>query len=265
MRTPYVLTAAVAAALVLTACGSEKSGADPGAGGVQLTGVRWSVESLSSAGKRQAAPAGGQAYLQITKDSAEGDNGCGPFRARAETGAKTLTLTDPTVNDLGCDAPRTAFADAFMKVIEGPVTTAVSGDRLTLTAKSGDTLVLTTRPEAPPAPLAGTKWTVTGLGSGQSAASLPAGTEGTAYFTIGTDGRAEGNLGCNSFHATAKVAGSAVTFGPVAATKMACTGPAGEVERSVSAVLTGTARARIEGTALTLEGPGGKTLTATAG
>ena len=49
------------------------------------------------------------------------------------------------------------------------------------------------------------------------------------------------------------MAGDAVTFGPIATTRMACGDPAGAAtEQHVLAVLTGTATAAIDGDALTL-------------
>ena len=50
------------------------------------------------------------------------------------------------------------------------------------------------------------------------------------------------DTGCNTGSGTYTVAGDAVTFGPIATTRMACADPNGQaVEQAVLTVLTGTA------------------------
>ncbi|MEU3402707.1 META domain-containing protein [Streptomyces sp. NPDC006670] len=92
--------------------------------------------------------------------------------------------------------------------------------------------ITATPPEAD-APLTVTGWTVTAL----AGAPVPAAAAGRARFTLAPDGTAGGSLGCNRFSAPAAVEGATVTFGPVTSTRMACEGPAGEVERTMTRLL----------------------------
>ncbi|MFJ5546946.1 META domain-containing protein [Streptomyces sp. NPDC093225] len=127
----------------------------------------------------------------------------------------------------------------------------------------GKTVVDTAaRPKS--APLAGTRWNVTGLLAGKAAASLPAGSGGKAYLVIGQDGTAHGNTGCNDFHTTAKTTGSTVQFGPIAATGASCTGPYADLDAAVTAVLSGPVTYGVQAGTLTLTGAEGKGLRATA-
>jgi heat shock protein HslJ len=120
-------------------------------------------------------------------------------------------------------------------------------------------------PPAPDAPLTATTWTVDTLISGDTASSVPAGATGLARFTIAPDATATGSLGCNRFSARAALEGATVTFGELVTTRMACTGPAGEVERALTALFAdGPLTARIQGSALTLTAADGKGLGAKA-
>ncbi|RSS82442.1 META domain-containing protein [Streptomyces sp. WAC06614] len=104
------------------------------------------------------------------------------------------------------------------------------------------------------APLTGTRWTVTGLLGRAGATPLPAAARGAAYFTLTPEGSASGNLGCNRFSAPVAYApDGSVAFGPVLATRMACTGPRGEVERALTALFaTGPLTVRLTDRSLQL-------------
>ncbi|MET8297907.1 META domain-containing protein [Streptomyces sp. NPDC005180] len=116
-------------------------------------------------------------------------------------------------------------------------------------------------PPVPDAPLTATGWAVTAL----SGAPVPAGAAGRARFSLAPDGTAGGSLGCNRFSAPAAVQGDTITLGPLTSTRMACEGPAGEVERALTALFgAGPLTWRIQGRTLTLTAADGRTLTAEA-
>lgn len=71
-------------------------------------------------------------------------------------------------------------------------------------------------PPSMPNPLLDTVWTLTSIG-GDPALAL-----NTVSFSIAADLRAGGNGGCNNYFTEASVDGSALSFGPVAGTRMAC-------------------------------------------
>ncbi|MGW7102681.1 META domain-containing protein [Streptomyces sp. NPDC054838] len=122
-------------------------------------------------------------------------------------------------------------------------------------------------PEPPvvDAPLTVTEWTVTALGRGGTASAVAAEAAGRARFALAPDGSASGGLGCNRFTAQAVVAGPSLTFGPLATTRMACEGPAAEVEQALTALFGGGPLSwRVQGRTLTLTGADGTGLTAEA-
>lgn len=265
------MAVSVLALLTLAACGTESgsgAGSGDGSGTVRteppLTGVHWSVSSLTVGGKKTAAPAG--AHVEIdSQGRASGNLGCNRFTADVRVDGDTVTVGPGTTTEMGCEKDLQQFENAMGRTFSGKLEAAVTGrgaDRkLTLTTADGDSISLTAQA---PAPLAGTAWKVTGLLSGTTATSLPAGTEGKAHLTFGKDGSVEGSLGCNSFHGTAKVAGSTITFGPLASTRKMCPGPEMELERTLLGVLKGKTTYTIGHRSLSLTAENGKGLGASA-
>ncbi|WP_424212612.1 META domain-containing protein [Streptomyces sp. BI20] len=119
--------------------------------------------------------------------------------------------------------------------------------------------------------LLGKEWKVVALLDGEKRTPVPAGAEGAAHFTVDTDRKISGNLGCNRF--SAEVTGSNPAdfrLGPLAATRMACTGPAEPVEKAMTALFAGPMAAKLgqeDGrTTLTMRAKdGGAGLVATTG
>jgi heat shock protein HslJ len=81
-----------------------------------------------------------------------------------------------------------------------------------------------------PASLEGTTWTVAGIDDAETPRT-------DAYRLEFRDGRIGGKFGCNGFSGPYSLAGDTLTAGNVAATKMACPGPADTFEREGFAVL----------------------------
>ncbi|MFI2784114.1 META domain-containing protein [Streptomyces sp. ALB3] len=265
---------AVLGTLTLAGCGTE-SGTGAGSGdsgdgsgsvrtGPGVTGVHWTVSSLTVGGKKTAAPAG--AHVEIdSAGKATGNLGCNRFTADVTVEGDKVTVGPGTTTEMGCEKDVQQFEKAMGRALSGELTAAVAGrgdgKTLTLTTAGGDSIALTSEP---PAPLAGTTWKVTGLVSGSVATSLPAGTEGKAHLTFGKDGSVEGNLGCNSFHGTAEVSGSTITFGALASTRKMCPGPEMELERALNGVLAGRTTYEVSHRSLSIEAANGKGLAASA-
>ncbi|MFB9394071.1 META domain-containing protein [Streptomyces coeruleoprunus] len=260
--------ATLAALFTLTACAGEQ-GAKPGGGSarpdVPVTGAHWTVESLTVDGRKTAAPTP-TAYVEFApkgaKNQAKGNFGCNHFTAVATVQGETVTVGEVSMTEMACEEPVQGFEDAFRETFEGRLTARVADDRLTLTAADGDTIVLA---EQPPAPLVGTKWTVDSLVSGETATSLPAGTEGRAHLTIGSDGSVHGSLGCNTFSSTVKTEGDKLTFGRISMTRRMCTPPQMKLEQALYGTLgNGPVTFRIDNRTLTVTAPFGSGFAAQA-
>ncbi|MEW2549602.1 META domain-containing protein [Streptomyces sp. NPDC047002] len=279
MQKQQIASAGVAALLALTAaCGTQSATEDPGqaassSGPVRtnlpLAGVRWKVDSLTVDGAKPAVPAA--ATVEIGHDGAlTVGTGCNGYHGRARVdGAKVTVVSGLNRTFMGCSMYLEQYEEAIGKALKKPLTAQVSGgsadDRqLVLTSESGSgtRVALTTRPAAP---LVGTDWKVDALTGPRSSTGLPKDAAGRAHLVIGKDGTVSGSLGCNAFHATARVEGSKVTFGAVTSTKMACSPATTKVEKAMLAVVRGTARAQVSHRSLYLAGQDGTGLAAARG
>lgn len=109
---------------------------------------------------------------------------------------------------------------------------------------------------ADPARLAGREWRVIAVAGSR----LPAGTRVSLAFQ--PDGRVSGRSGCNRFAGKATVGNDAITFGPLASTRMACPPPLMQLETSVLAVLGSARTWTIERGRLTISATDGRTIEA---
>ncbi|WP_338671746.1 META domain-containing protein [Streptomyces sp. SCSIO 30461] len=250
------LTLALTALLALTACGTEKGPGSEGASEVRpeipVTGVHWTVDSVTVDGRKTAAPEGAHVLID-TKGRAEGNFGCNHFGADATVDGSTITVGQVERTEMGCAKDVDAFERTMTEAFSGKLDAKRSDGSLTLTTERGDSIALT---EQQPAPLVGTKWTVTALLTGDRAASVPVGAEKRAFLELGRDGSVRGNLGCNTFSGTAKVSesGSTITFGRLATTRRMCAPPQMTLEGELSKVLRGTVSYELDHRRLSLTG-----------
>ncbi|CAM5372011.1 META domain-containing protein OS=Streptomyces tendae OX=1932 GN=GUR47_22010 PE=4 SV=1 [Streptomyces tendae] len=100
------LTVAAVAALapLAAACGSEKAddggSASVGAGGERITGVRWSIDSVTVDGATHRAP--DTAHVRIDDGGeAAGSTGCNSFSARADVDGERVRLSDAMFTEEG--------------------------------------------------------------------------------------------------------------------------------------------------------------------
>ncbi|GGS88907.1 META domain-containing protein [Streptomyces chromofuscus] len=258
-------TAALALLPLAAACGTEQAGSTTADAGKPVTGVHWTVDSVTVDGTEHDAPA--DAYVTIDDSGrAQGNYGCNHFSAQATFDGDRVRLGDATVTEMACEEGPMTFEENLARTLaDGPLRTEVSGDRLTLTTEAGDTVRLT---EERAAPLYGTRWTVTTLGEGGPdgvAEPLPAGAEGTAHLTFDkAAGSVGGRLTCNKVNADATVRDGRITLGPASTTRMMCEASLMATEKRLLRLFDSTVSYRLEHRTLTLTSENGETVTATA-
>jgi len=93
-------------------------------------------------------------------------------------------------------------------------------------------------------------WKLVSYGSPTS--QTPAAPNVEAFVTFGSDGKLNGNVGCNSFSGDYKVDGNTITFGPIISTMMACANPIMEQESAVFSVFANSATFKIDRNILTI-------------
>ncbi|MEW2161478.1 META domain-containing protein [Streptomyces sp. NPDC007084] len=242
------------------ACGAQTAGSGSVAAGPPVTGVHWSVDSLTVDGETAKAPPG--AYLKIGEDGrVSGSLGCNGFGSKATFKGDRVTFGTLRTTEMGCAKGPARFERDLGRTItaQDTFTAKTRGDRLTLTADSGDRVSLTKERDAP---LRGTKWTVTALGDKNAAHSLPKGTD--AYFVLGENGTLGGRLGCNHVSARATVRDGHITLGPARTTRMMCDRSLMRTEKTLLELFDGRVSYTVDHRGATLTSGNGTTVHAVA-
>lgn len=157
------------------------------------------------------------------------------------------------MTEMACEEPLMA-QDTWISTFVSGAAATLDGDTLVL-AREGVILTAMDRTVVrPDLPLEGTTWVVDGLILNQAVSSMPAGVTATLAFA---DGKISVRSGCNSGSGPAEIGDTAISFGPIGTTKMACGDPAMAVETHVLRVLSGDVAYSIEAGSLTLLGAGG--------
>jgi heat shock protein HslJ len=105
--------------------------------------------------------------------------------------------------------------------------------------------------------LADTEWTLTSFGVGNAVSPVVEGTTVTLKF--GSDGRAGGSSGCNTYGSDYRVSGNTVSFGAIFSTKRACLDRrANQQEQRFFRALESARTFRLSGNRLTIFHDGGQ-------
>jgi len=102
------------------------------------------------------------------------------------------------------------------------------------------------------------QWKLVSYGSAANQTSAVADVDTNIEFT--SDGKLNGNVGCNGFGGGYKVEGKNLTFGPVMSTMMFCEGPVGEQEMGTVAVFQESAAFALDGDKLTITSADGNSV-----
>jgi heat shock protein HslJ len=249
------LTAAAVAVLVplAAACGSEK--ADGGSGsvgaGTSVTGVRWSIDSVTVDGTTHRAPDSARVRIDAGGETT-GSTGCNTFGARATVDGDRVRFSDTAFTEKGCTGTPAGFEKSLGHALGAELTARTHGERLTLTTPDGDTLELSREQDTP---LYGTEWTLTEPG--------PA---GRAHLTFDRDAKTvTGRLPCNRVTAPATVSDGRITLGAPTTTRMMCEDSLMDAEKRILRLFEGRADYRIVQDTLTLTSEDGDTVRAVAG
>ncbi|WP_106978082.1 META domain-containing protein [Streptomyces violaceorubidus] len=257
------LTVAAVAALVplAAACGTEKADGGGGSASVgastgaeRITGVRWSIDSVTVSGATHRAP--DTAHLRIDdRGEAAGSTGCNSFSARADVDGERVRLSDAMFTEKACAQIPADFEKSLGRALTtGSLTTRSEGGRLTLTTAGGDTVRLSRSEDAP---LHGTKWTVDTPGH--------QGGKGRAHLTFDQEAKTvSGRLPCNQVNAGATVSDGRITLGTPSTTRMMCEGSLMAAEKRLLGLFEGRVDYRIDHETLTLTSEDGATVRAVA-
>lgn len=238
----------LAVALVVGLAACERFGDDNANGG--LGGTSWSVTSIAgTATIPDARPTMRFAFGgELT-----GSDGCNQYSGPFKTDGQDIAVGQLTSTLIGCEPLLGAQAQAFNEALTGASTwrqTEAGGLEL---RGHGDVLAEPLIDIPPSAAvetdMAGTTWALEELGGAVLVDVEPT-------LTFGGDGTVSGSAGCNTFSGTYALEDASLTFGPLAATKMACADPTMFVESAFLAAMAGVTGWSLDGAGrLVLEGP----------
>jgi heat shock protein HslJ len=175
--------------------------------------------------------------------------GCNSMGSPYTVDGATLVVDAISSTEMGCDAPLMAQDQLLAELLGSSPILRLEGDVLVMETPERSITFLDREVADPDRPLEQTTWTLTGVISGDSVSSVPA--DAIATLSI-SDATVLVNTGCNTGSAPVTVTGDALTFGPLALTKMACDAPLMDLESQITAVLSGTATYEIEAATLTV-------------
>jgi heat shock protein HslJ len=234
---------ALACALALGACGE----AEPDAGSsVALPGTQWDLDvgALGGAGSEDVS-----SFLRFGDDGrVSGNDGCNDVTGAYTVDGAALRLGPLASTRKACAGAAGEVADRVSAALEQVRFHEARPDALVLKNGAGDP-VLRYRTSTPG--VAGA-WEVTSVLYDDAIRGVLEGTTLTADFKdAGTVG---GSGGCNTFSGPYEADGARLRIGPLAATEIACTTPAGaaEQERGYFAALASVVRFEQAGPKLTL-------------
>ncbi|MGW0758020.1 META domain-containing protein [Streptomyces sp. NPDC002814] len=284
--------AALAGTAVLAACGTESGSGNGAVGGEgdttknisTIADTSWLPQSVTVDGKKYDLPKGDafeleDAHITFKPGAAEpdvgggesgGTVGCNHFGADVDIEGDTVKVSDLAMTLIGCEGAVGEFEEKFVGVFEGNLKAAVQerdGTKtLTLTSGNGDRITLREGAAQTAPALQGTRWTIDTLLSGKSddstAVSLPE--EAKAHLTLTKNNTVTGSLGCNTFNAKATVKDGTIEIGPLATTRMVCSGPVMKTERELTEILSGKVSYLQKHKSLTITADSGEGLVARA-
>ncbi|MFI0964470.1 META domain-containing protein [Streptomyces sp. NPDC021080] len=243
------------------ACGTQTAGSGSArTETAPLTGVHWTVDSLTTGGTTTRAPSG--AYLRIGDDGRVGGNlGCNTFGSKATLTGDRVAFGPLWTTGMACGKGPAGFERSLGRTLanRGAFTAEADGGRLTLTAGNGDRIGLTQEKDAP---LLGTKWTVTALGDRNVSQPLPKGVD--AYFVLREDGTFEGRLGCNHAFGRATVSDGHITLSRARTTRMMCQDSLMRTEKTLLGVFDSKVTYRLDHRGIALTSTNGTVVSAVA-
>lgn len=246
-----LVSALAAAALIAVACGTAgpTDGQDDPSGGAGTGNLAGRTFLSTKIEGRDLVP-GSRVRVTFDVGRIAAHAGCNSMGGSVAIVDGRLVLDGLATTEMACD-PALMDQDAWLAGFLDGAAVTVAGDTLTL-AKDAVTLTLLDREVADPdRPLIGTRWVVDGLVAGEAVSSVPAGVVASLVFAA--DGRVAVETGCNSGGGAVEIDDATLSFGSLVLTEMACAGGAGDVERAVTAVLSGRVAYAIEADVLTLD------------
>lgn len=233
--------------LVLAAC--QPQGASP-------EGVIWKLDELNG----NILLPNTNIVLNFDGNRLSGNDGCNSFGGSYTLKGNNLTIGEDLMSTMmACDESIMQQAGNFTNALMNTKKYKVVNDRLQLLDKEGKVMAVFSVQSQE---LAGTSWNVTSIYSEANDAIVSNQDSEEAKQTISfdTEGKINGNAGCNTFMGTYNVKDGKLSFGETATTRMMCAEETMKAESDFLAALNNAASYRITGNSLQILAENGNTL-----
>ncbi len=212
-----------------------------------LDGTRWDLSGYGQPDALTPALPNAPATLDFTDGKMGGVTGCNHYGRGYQLQGDRFVFGSPdlAVTMMMCEPPQMQQEDQFLRLFQAITTFRLEGDRLTLQGSEG---VLVFQP-ARSVSLQGVVWQLAGVSQGEAMVSMV----GDEKITLTIQGdRVSGLGGCNTFSGPVQVQDNSIQIGPLASTKMACSGEIDQREQQVLHALSQAASFQIQRSQLTL-------------
>lgn len=239
-----------------TGCGGDNVTT---ASGDSLIGRTFLSESVTEDGAPRDLVEGTDISLEFREDGqVRVRAGCNHLFADVTVGDDTLEITGVGSTEMGCDQARHEQDRWLTEFLSSSPGWTLDGDRLSLTSGGTEIVLLDREVADPDRALEGTRWIIGTLFSGETASSMPAGTEGSAWLVI-EDGAFTANTGCRELTGSVAEEAGMLRFSDVVQTDQACDPEYEQVDEAIRTVLGGGADVEyvIEADSLRLRHPDG--------
>ena len=236
---------ALAATLILAACGGGEAPSPRGSG---VVGGLEGRTFLSTAVEGRTLVSGSTIRISFRGGQVSASAGCNSMSGAYRIDSGRLVATTLAMTDMGCTAPLMAQDQWVAELLNGS-TIKLDGTSLTLARATVRVTLLDRVVADPDRPLLGTRWVLDGIIAGDAVSSVPSGV--SVAITL-SNGRIAVEAGCNGGSGTATVSSTTITLGAIGLTTRACAADVMGVEMTVMAVLRGTVTYAIEARTLTL-------------
>ncbi|MDD1653874.1 MAG: META domain-containing protein [Methanomicrobiales archaeon] len=232
--------------------------AEPVPPGSPIVGA-WVLGSMTSAGTPVSLLPGTTITATFGPEGRlAGNDGCNQYSGTFTLSGSGIQV-DPALTStmMACEPPVMDQAQAYTRILVGPSTWQVSGDRLTIqdTATGKNVLVYAKGVPATtvaPAPSPVGSWDLTAMTVVKGGSSVVQNPSGTIYAVFSEDGKVAGSGGCNQFSGVYTTTGSTISVKDVTTTLMSCGNVLDTQENAFLSLLQSATAFENTATALTL-------------
>jgi heat shock protein HslJ len=218
-------------------------------------GIAWSLAAYRSGDDLvavESAEGPSPASFRFEEGRLGGSVGCNRLLAGFNRNGEALTFESNAVSTMmACPEPLAAQEQALAAAFAAAASYRMDGKLLEILDGSGQPLLRFIALE--PSPLTGETWRLLSFNNGKDAlvSALP---DTEITLELRDDGTLGGSNGCNRYMSGFTLKGEALSFGPLATTRMACRGPDGAAEQAeaFARALASVTGYRVEAGELTL-------------